>query len=771
LQSAFSFLLGTLAAFAWPWPMGRLGFIAALLAAAALAWGRRRGFAALLCGFALCGLAVERYHELRWPVARTDERVLVHATVASIPRPTVHGVLFDARLAVVRGGPATELRAELLWRTPPRLPHAGERWQLLVRLRPPERSVNPGSDDPARIAFRERRHASGVVLDSRLNRCLEVSRRALGRLRERLFAGIRERVLDRDAAALLGALAVGHTGEMSREQWRVFNATGTTHLVAISGLHVTFFALVALVVARRLWRPLAGRLLHVPRESFAAAAALLMATGYALLAGFSVPTQRTLVMLAAWLGARASARPAGGARAFSLALIAVLLFDPFAPLAAGFWLSFIAVGAILLATNTPLVVPERTRLLAAARAQIAVFLALAPATLAIFGNVSLAGLPVNVVAIPVFSFVLVPLVLLATLALLVAPSAAAPVLAAAEAIHEWGWPLLSAAADWPLANVVLNPPLWWYALALASTLVLAPPWSWKWRLSGLLVAVPLLAPAGSTLARHEVDLVFFDVGRGTAVAVRTASSTVLFGNGEVHGSEGGRTERVLVPWLRSAGVRKVDYLVLGGVTPDRAAGAAVLESQLAIGSILTANPWRGALLPARLCGGVEPWSADGVTFTPLQGRARGPRGRNSCSLAIRAGSVRLLLTGELEAIAAAELLDALRARGLTPVDIVLAPRNGSDLASSQAFVAGLDPRRVVISAPRTYEHAARSRVVIDRWRATGAAVHVTGAGGAIRVTVRGEEGSIRVEEARGSDPWPWRREDRYHAGRRLRSGS
>ena len=167
--------------------------------------------------------------------------------------------------------------------------------------------------------------------------------------RESIAERIRASVVDRDAAALIAGLAVGATADMTREQWRVFGATGTVHLVAISGLHVTMFAWLATVATRRAWR-LARLGRWCDREPLAAAVGLAAASGYALLAGFTVPTQRTLLMLAIWWGARLAGRPQGGLEVIGLALLGVLLFDPLAPLAAGFWLSFAAIG-VLIATD------------------------------------------------------------------------------------------------------------------------------------------------------------------------------------------------------------------------------------------------------------------------------------------------------------------------------------------------------------------------------------------------------------------------------------
>jgi len=194
------------------------------------------------------------------------------------------------------------------------------------------------------MAFRDGVHLHARVLPSVLNTRLALAAPSIDAVRARIATRIASRVADPDAAGLITALAVGLTDGMSTDQWRVFNATGTTHLVAISGMHVTLFALLAFAAARRLWRLLPGRALE--REPFALLAGIAAAGGYALLAGFSVPTQRTWLMLAVFAGARLGARPLDAARTWSLALILVLLLDPRAPLAAGFWLSFVAVGVI-----------------------------------------------------------------------------------------------------------------------------------------------------------------------------------------------------------------------------------------------------------------------------------------------------------------------------------------------------------------------------------------------------------------------------------------
>ena len=254
---------------------------------------------------------------------------------------------------------------------------------------------------------------------------------------------------DPAAAALLAALAVGVTADVSRQQWRVFSATGITHLVAISGMHVTFLAMLCMTMARRLWAVLPHLAVRVRREVFAGAVGIVMATAYALLSGFSVPAQRTLVMLVAFLCAREAARACGVLWSVAVALLAVLLYDPLAVLSAGFWLSFLAVASIILLAGTRL--HSGGTLRSAASVQVIVSVVLLPVTLMLFGTFSTSGVLVNALAIPVFTFLLVPPVLLATVGYLIPADStqwiADRLVDVAAVVAGNGYPLLVVVAD------------------------------------------------------------------------------------------------------------------------------------------------------------------------------------------------------------------------------------------------------------------------------------------------------------------------------------
>ncbi|MFM7706986.1 MAG: ComEC/Rec2 family competence protein, partial [Gammaproteobacteria bacterium] len=371
-------------------------------------WGPLLG---VLLGAGAAAAHLWDQHARRWPAHLDGERVIAVLRIDSLPEVQGGTLEFDA-LADIEAPQALRrsLRLRVVWRGAPRpLPRVGERWRLLLRIDGLAAARNPGGFDPTPHSLRGRWQGRATVVRAELNARLAPAGPSLDALRGRIADAIRDTVEDRDAAALFAGLAVGATGAMSRKQWRVFSATGTTHLVAISGMHVTLFAWLAAWVARRLWRLLAlRRPLPLAREPFAATVGIVAALGYALLAGFGIPTQRTVVMLAVWWAMRLSGREQSGFDVLGLALLAVLALDPLAPLSSGFWLSFTAMGVLLLG-DLERAAPRRSAVRELAWTQARVGIALAPLTLAWFSSVSLAGFVVNFVAIPVISLALVPL--------------------------------------------------------------------------------------------------------------------------------------------------------------------------------------------------------------------------------------------------------------------------------------------------------------------------------------------------------------------------
>ncbi len=741
-SAGFAALAGSAGVLAGPWSGEAWAAVATLLAA--ILWcgaglvlaplRRNRGWAPMLCAlaYATTTAAVAWDHAAqRWPARLSGERVLAEVTFETLP--TVQGGALGSEVSLRIEAPRTlqrDLRAQLVWRDPPRpVPRVGERWRVLLRLDALPEVRNPGGPDLGRAALRSRLHAHATVSTATSNVRVAAAAAGLDPLRERIERAIRDQVEDRDAAALFAGLAVGATGRMTREQWQVFAATGTTHLVAISGMHVTLFAWLAAGLGRRAWtmaaRHAGRRSPPIGREPFAAMIGLCAALGYALLAGFGIPTQRTVVMLAVWWVMRLGGRGQGGFDALGWALLVVLALDPVAPLSPGFWLSFGAM-AVLLSGDLEHGAARRGAVHELWVTQWRVGIALAPLTIAWFGSVSLAGFLVNLVAIPVISFLLVPLVL-AGMVLPIAWQAAA-------ALHSIGWPLLQHAAEWPGAMPALHADPWSIVLLSALLPVWLLPVPVRWRLASLGALLPWAfatlgwLPRADLPASGEARVTLIDAGDGFALSVQTRHHALLVDTAASHVSPTAGVRSRVLPALREARIDRLDMLVLSLAHGPRAAGAAQLSSSLEVRAARFGGGWPGAPPPLQPCGAPERWRWDGVDFE-LRAAAL-PEG--SCVLRISLRDRPVLLVAErLDAFEGAALLAA---GAPLAADVVIAPRRGSPAALAPGLVRAVGARWVLVAA-RAVPPKKRATLA-QRWGVPPSRVYATAGQGALAVHLR-----------------------------------
>jgi competence protein ComEC len=610
--------------------------------------------------------------------------------------------------------------------------HAGERWSFTVRLRRPHGLVNPHGFDYEAWLLERGIGATGYVRARPEPRRLGARYGLLDNV-ERAREAVRDRfnaVLGpTPATGILAALAVGDQRAISREEWQLFNRTGVTHLMSISGLHVTLLSgLMAWLVAS-LWRRIPALVLRLPARKAAALAAIVGAFGYTLLAGYGVPAQRTfwmvtVVAIALWCGRMSSAW-----RTLALALAAIVLFDPWAPLAPGLWLSF---GAVLLIFYVAVGWTDPGSKLAQwGRVQWAITIGLAPAALLLFGQLSLAGPLANAVAIPVVSAVVTPLALLAALVPIDA------LLHLAAWLVQWLLQFLEWCAALPGALWQQRvPPLWTVFAALLGAAWALAPRGVPWRASGLALMAPAFFIGALPPARGEAWITTFDVGQGLAVLVRTASHTLLYDTGPAYGAESDSGSRVVVPALRGAGIERLDLLVLSHEDGDHTGGAlSVLESYevAEVASSLAREHALHGLAPhARRCAAGEGWDWDGVRFDflhPVRG-TNAKRNDQSCVLRIATAGHAMLLTGDIERGAEAAMLAAGRA---LPSDVLLVPHHGSRTSSTEDFIAAVAPRRAIVAVGYRSRFGHPHPLVLERYRAAGVELARTDLDGAITV--------------------------------------
>ena len=236
------------------------------------------------------------------------------------------------------------------------------------------------------------------------------------RLRESVRDHFRQKLQGAPFTGILVALAVGDQASISSAQWQLFTRTGINHLMSISGLHITMLSGLFFALTYWLWRRNARLTLRFPARKAAALVGLCAALGYALISGFEIPAQRTLYMLTAFAVMLLLSRNVSPGQMLAAALMVVLLADPWAVLSPGFWLSFGAVTLIFYVTANRL--GQAHWLRTYGKVQWAMMIGLIPPLLALFQQLSLVSPLANALAIPLVSFVVVPLTLLGTLPLL-----------------------------------------------------------------------------------------------------------------------------------------------------------------------------------------------------------------------------------------------------------------------------------------------------------------------------------------------------------------
>ncbi len=470
--------------------------------------------------------------DARWE----GQDIVLTGIVASLPQPFDRGVRFEFDVEAADPAEASVPgRVLLSWYNglsreeyqevmPVR---AGERWRLSVRLKRPHGNANPhGFDYEASLLERGIR-ATGSVrprgIAERLDTMVPRPAYAIERLRE----AARERFWDalpvHRYAGVLIALAIGDQRAIEPGDWEIFTRTGVNHLMSISGLHVTMVAGLVAALALFGWRRSERLALRLPAQKAAALAGFAAAFAYCLIAGFAVPAQRTLYMIGVVALAMYSDRVSTPSRVLALALAVVLLLDPWAVLSPGFWLSFGAVAVIfVVATGRP----QRPHWLSQWGAlQWAVTVALAPALLAMFQQVSLSSPLANAVAIPLVSLVVTPLALAG--AVLPLPIAEWPL-----GLAHWLLEMLMHLLRW-LAALDASvwrqhaPASWTLPLALGGVAWLLLPRGFPARSLGLLLLSPMLAVTPSAPEAGALWLTVYDVGQGLAVLVRTRSHALL----------------------------------------------------------------------------------------------------------------------------------------------------------------------------------------------------------------------------------------------------
>ena len=614
-------------------------------------------------------------------------------------------------------------------------PEAGEHWRMDVRLRRPRGFMDPGAFDYEGWLFRHDIGATGYATTGvRLD---GASRFPLLRMRAALAAGIQRALGAGEFAGMTAALATGYQGGISDTQWQILQDTNTVHLMAIAGLHIGVLAGLMFLLTRFAWRRDAWLVSRCPAPVAAAVAAFIAAALYAAMAGFTLPTQRALIMLAAFTLGVFLRRRLGSPDTLGLAMIGVLLLDPLSVSEASFWLSFGAVAAIMFVFCNRRGAP-RSWLMDMLRTQWAVGIGLLPLLAFFFQRAGLTAPFANLVEVPVFSLMVVPLVVMGAMLLPVWPAAAAWVLKGAAGLMALNWPFLERLAAFSsAAPPIPSPGLVVLCISMAGAAWLLMPRGVPARGAAACLLLPLFISPPSGIPRGGFDFTLLDVGQGLSAVLRTATHTLVYDTGPRFRSGSDTGGEVVIPYLVSQGVAAPDLAVVSHGDSDHAGGLASLRAAYPRMPVLSGaeDRFRDALTCVR----GQHWEWDGVEFEVLYPDADAPAGGNdaSCVLKVSGAGGSVLLTGDIMKKSERRLLE-LDASALHS-DLLVAPHHGSNSSSSEPFVAAVSPSEVLFPVGYRNRWGFPKPEVVARYAGEGAALADSADDGAVCVRFRAGE--------------------------------
>ena len=628
---------------------------------------------------------------------------------------------------------------------------AGERWQLTVRLKQPHGTSNPYNFDFEAWALERDIRAIGYVYakgdNERLSEQTSSPAYLVQRLRESVRTHFRKTLGDVPYAGVLTALAIGDQSGITQADWQVFTRTGVNHLMSISGLHITMLAGMVFGIVYWLWRRSIRLTLRFPARKAAVLAGLFAAIFYTLVSGYEVPAQRTLYMLATVGVMLMFSRNVSPSQLLATALMAVLLADPWAVLSPGFWLSFGAVALIFYVTANRL--RKQHWLREYGKVQWAMMIGLIPPLLAMFQQLSLVSPIANAFAIPLVSFVVVPLTLLGTL-------------------PPFEWMLYVAHEAMVLCMYLLNmldklpygvwaqhaPPVWTIVFGMGGALWILAPRGFPMRWLGVLLLLPMFLVVPDRPAEGSARLVVFDVGQGLSVAVQTRNHALLYDTGPDFSGEADSGSRIIIPALRGMGVALLDVLVLSHGDMDHIGGTESVLKGVPVTNVISSLPNTHPKLQLAAhnepCADGQSWEWDGVHFDMLHPAksstpaALAHNNEGSCVLRVSTGQSSILLTGDIESLAESRLLK-LHAKEL-PATLLVVPHHGSMSSSSQAFVDAVHPRYAMFTSGYLNRFGHPREEITDRYRAAGSEVLRSDEDGAVTIAMNAQ--NFRLERYR-----------------------
>lgn len=683
------------------------------------------------------------------PEQLVGQDIQVQGYISDLPKHESNHVRFNLKVKKsVKNVPDT---LRLTWYYPNQLLKGGQNWSFIVRLKRPHGNFNPGGFDYERWLFLEGIGATGYVRTIPEPKLLDrgTTEASLLVWRQHIAEQLEKVLANTSSLPLIKALTIGDGDSLSPLQWDIFRRTGTTHLMVISGSHIGLIAGLVYLLVIRLWA-WSGVLAWSPQK-VAAIVALVTALFYAGLTGFSVPAQRSALMIAIAMIAIVQQRNTQPYNILAIALFTVLLVDPLVVLSAGFWLSFIAVSLIIYVIAGRLGKPGFFR--GGIKINWVTSIGLAPLLLFFFQQISLIAPLANLIAVPIISLVVVPLALLATIVMFIVPMAAAKIFFIVDMALQRLWWILVNLADLPLSTITHTQPSWWaLGFAVPGILLLFTPKGMPSRWLGLILLFPLVFTESNKIVPGIIKLTLLDVGQGLSAVVQTTNHVLVYDTGAKFSATSDMGQSVLVPFLRSQGINKVDTLIISHGDNDHIGGAASLMASIHTEKLLTSVPQLLSHYFPIQCQTGQSWSWDEVKFSIISPQIGNNSSENdsSCVLQVQTQQGTVLLTGDIEAAAESWLVQAYRDK--LKADVLVAPHHGSQTSSTPAFLKAVKPSILLIPAGYRNQFGHPHPEVLQRYRDLHLKWFNTAEDGAIQLTFAKD---MKVESWRAVEGRYW----------------
>jgi competence protein ComEC len=617
--------------------------------------------------------------------------IFITGMITSIPEQDDRRLSFEFSPDITS---STQLPSKLRlnWYRPfPDIITTNEKWQLTVRLKQARGMMNPGTFDYEGWLFQQNIGGTGYVRTNPNNKRLAIaSPFSVNALRQSLIERIELHFANSQNLGLIQGLTTGIRHNINDDQWQVLRLSGTNHLLAISGLHIGLAAAIGFFSFKWLWSRRANNLLLLPSKEAGAIGGFITALFYAAMAGFSIPSQRALIMVATLMLTLLIRKPAAISSILAVSLFVILVHDPLAILSVGLWLSFSAVATILFVSQNRFPAPRWQW----AKIHALIAFGLSPLLLLFFMQTSVIAPIANFVAVPVVSLLVVPLLLLGSLFLWLFEPVGVVLFQCADFLLSLLWPLLEFLATLPFAHwsSPALPTLYWLSIMLGTALLLTPrKFPAKWL--GLIGLMPLMLYSPDKPDKNEFWFTLLDVGQGLSTVIQTQNHTLVFDTGPRFSDSFDTGAAVVSPFLQQQGINHIDTLIISHGDNDHIGGAVSLINEVEINSILSSVP--ELLSTAEHCVAGQSWQWDGVMFSFLHPRPddHGSENNLSCVLKISTGNNSVLLTGDIES--KAEKLLVQRYHSQLASTLLVAPHHGSKTSSTAAFIDAVNPEIVL----------------------------------------------------------------------------